>query len=126
MTIFDTFFLNVFKHYKPTQKKKANTIALYYISSLQCSLILLTGVLVVKFLDEMNSLTISSGKAWSLFAMASIIIIFKNWMQYSGKNRRVLNASLNSKKQSQNYNIWMLWALLLGSILLSIIVLQAF
>ncbi|MFT6843051.1 MAG: hypothetical protein ACJAZK_001070 [Psychroserpens sp.] len=125
MNIFDTLFFNVFQHYKPTHKKKANTIALYYITSLQCSLLLLSGLFVSAFLNEMNSGTMSSGNAWALFIMASIFLMFKNWIQYSGKKRKVLNAKLNSKQKPESYNIWLLWALLFASILLSIIILIA-
>nr|WP_321233671.1 hypothetical protein [uncultured Psychroserpens sp.] len=126
MTTFDLLFFNVFQHYKPTQKKKANDIALFYISTLQCSLLLLSGIVISIFLDEMNATAISSSKAWTLFIMASIFIFFKNWIQYSGKKRRVLNAKRNSKHQPQHYNIWMLWSLLLGCIILSIILLSSF
>ncbi|MCK8480279.1 hypothetical protein [Psychroserpens algicola] len=125
MTTFDLLFFNVFHHYKPTQKKKANTIALFYISALQCSLLLLSGVLIALFLNEMNTVALSSGKAWTLFIMASIFIYFKNWIQYSGKKRRVLNAKKNTKHQPQHYNIWVLWAFLIGSTALSIILLMA-
>tara|TARA_B100000809_G_scaffold12899_1_gene11832 strand:- start:4290 stop:4700 length:411 start_codon:yes stop_codon:yes gene_type:complete len=125
MEIFDTLFFNVFQYYKPTKKKKANTIALYYITSLQCSLLLLSGLFISAFLNEMNSVTISPGNAWTLFVMACLIIIFKNWIQYSGKKRKVLNAKFNSKKTSEPYNIWLLWALLISCISLSITILIA-
>ena len=125
MEIFDTLFFNVFQHYKPTKKKKANTIALYYITSLQCSLLLLSGIFVSAFLNEMNSVTMSSGNAWTLFIMACIFIMFKNWIQYSGKKRKILNTKKNSKAQPQHYNIWVLWSLLIGCILLSILLLTA-
>ncbi|MDG5490909.1 hypothetical protein [Psychroserpens sp. SPM9] len=125
MNTFDILFFNVFKHYKPTHKKKANTIALFYISALQCSLLLLSGILLSVFLNEMNTATMSSGKAWMLFIMASLFIYFKNWIQYSGKKRKVLNAKNNSKLKPQHYNIWLLWALLLGCIVLSVILLSA-
>ncbi|WP_460220231.1 hypothetical protein [Psychroserpens sp. MEBiC05023] len=124
MNTFDIFFFNVFQHYKPTKKKKANTIALFYISALQCSLILLSGIIISIFLDEMNTTTISSGKAWSLFVMACVFIYFKNWIQYTGKKRSILNAKRLKKHRPQHYNIWMLWFLLIGSLALSIILLQ--
>jgi hypothetical protein len=125
MNIFDTLFFNVFQHYKPTKKKKANTIALYYITSLQCSLLLLSGIFLSAFLNEMNFTTMDSSNAWTLFVMACIFIIFKNWIQYSGKKRKVLNAKLNGKKKLEPYNIYLLWALLISSILLSITILIA-
>jgi len=123
MDVFDSLFFNVFEHYKPSKKKKANTIAMYYITSLQCSLLLLSGIFVSAFLNEMNSVTLSPGNTWTLFVMACIFIIFKNWIQYSGKKRKVLNAKFNSKKKSESYNIWLLWGLLLSCIVLSITIL---
>jgi len=123
MDVFDSLFFNVFEHYKPTKKKKANTIAMYYITSLQCSLLLLSGIFVSAFLNEMNSVTLSPGNTWTLFVMACIFIIFKNWIQYSGKKRKVLNAKFNSKKKSESYNIWLLWGLLISCIVLSITIL---
>ncbi|MEH6536952.1 MAG: hypothetical protein V7719_11195 [Psychroserpens sp.] len=126
MNTFDVLFYNVFQHYKPTKKKKANTIALYYITALQCSLLLLSGIVIALFLNEMNTTTMSSSKAWTLFVMACLFIYFRNWIQYSGKKRRILNAKKNNKVQPEHYNIWLLWFLLLGSIILSIILLYAF
>lgn len=125
MTIFDVLFYNVFHHYKPTKKKKANTIALYYITALQCSLVLLSGIVIAVFLGEMNKAPMSSSNAWTLFIMACIFLYFRNWVQYSGKKRKILNAKKNSKAQPEHYNIWLLWLLLFGSILLSVILLYA-
>ncbi|WP_299333286.1 hypothetical protein [uncultured Psychroserpens sp.] len=123
MTVFDVLFYNVFTYYKPTKKKKANTIALFYISTLQCSLILLSGIMLSIFLKRMNTVTMSSGKAWALFFMTCIFIYFKNWIQYSGKKRKVLNAKNINKSKPQHYNIWVLWFLLICCIALSVILL---
>jgi len=125
MTTFDTFFFNVFQHYKPKYKRKANNIALFYVSMLQISLLLLSGVVLAIFLNEMNTNTMSSGKAWSLFLMATIFIYFRNWMLYTGKKRSIINAKRNRKKQPQSYNIALLWLLLVGSLVLSILFLTA-
>jgi hypothetical protein len=125
MTVFDVLFYNVFHHYKPTQKKKANTIALYYVTALQCSLVLLSGIVIAVFLGEMNKTPMSSSKAWTLFVMACIFIYFRNWIQYSGKKRKILNAKKNSKVQPEHYNIWLLWLVLFGSIILSVLLLNA-
>ena len=124
MTTFDSFFFTVFQHYKGTYKKKANSIALFYISTLQCSLLLLSGILLSAFLNEMNSITISPSTAWTLFVILSVFLYFKNWIQYSGKKRKVLNAKRNNKKTPQQFNIWLLWFFLVGSIGLSIILLS--
>ncbi|WP_040279709.1 hypothetical protein [Psychroserpens damuponensis] len=124
MTIFDTLFFNVFEHYKPSKKKKANTIALYYITTLQCGLLLLSGIFVTAFLNEMNSISFSSESAWVLFVLLCIVIMFRNWMQYSGKKRTVLKAKLNSKKTKEHYNINLLWFLLIVSVVLPLIMLS--
>lgn len=123
MSIFDQFFYSCFNHYKPKHKQKANSIALFYISSLQCALLFFAGVAIGFFLKQMHSSTMASDKAWLLFVMGSSIIIFKNWIQYSGKKRKVMNAK-NLKNNVQPYPIWVLWILLFGSIALSIIVFQ--
>lgn len=124
MTIFDTLFFNVFKHYKPTKKQKANSIALYYISTLQCSLLLLAGIFTSAFFNEMNSINFSSESAWTLYLVLCIVIIFRNWIQYTGKKRKVLNAKLNSKKTTDLYNINLLWFLLAVSIALPLAMLN--
>ncbi|SDR70406.1 hypothetical protein SAMN04515667_0374 [Formosa sp. Hel1_31_208] len=123
MTLFDVFFYNVFTHYKPTKKGKANTIALFYISTLQCSLLLLSGIIIAAFLKGMHTSALSSDKAWSLFIMTSVFIYFKNWLQYSGKKRKVLNAKRINKTKPQHYNIILLWCLPIGIIGLSLILL---
>ncbi|TXD83721.1 hypothetical protein ESY86_08375 [Subsaximicrobium wynnwilliamsii] len=123
MTFFDQLFFSCFKHYKPKYKQKANTIALFYISSLQCALLLLTGLLLAFFLKQMHTTSMSSDNAWLLFVLGCFIIIFKNWIQYSGKKRKIMNAkNLNNKEQL--YSVWILWILLVGTILFSAILLQ--
>lgn len=124
MSIFDSLFFNVFKHYKNSKNKKANQIASIYISILQCSILLLLGMFFAGFSSQMNMNTMSQDKAWALFIMASVFIFFKNWMQYAGRKRQVLNAKMISKK-SQNYSIFMLWLLPVACIVLSIIIWQA-
>ncbi len=123
MSIFDQFVLSVFKYYKTRFKRKANTIAVFYISVLQSSILLLLGVFFAEFFKQMRVETMSSTKAWTLFFIASIIIYFKNWMSYSGKKRKVLNAK-QTKRKSLQYSIWVLWLLPLGCIVLSIILLR--
>ncbi|WP_452220604.1 hypothetical protein [Lacinutrix salivirga] len=124
MSAFDTFFVKFFKHYKGSNTKRANTIALVYLTLLQSALVLLFGVLLAGFLDQMNVDTMSSKKAWSLFVILVGFIYFKNWMTYNGKKRMILNAKL-SKKKTLNYPITMLWLLPFALIGLAIIILQA-
>lgn len=125
MTIFDQFALTIFNHYKPRFKRKANTITIFYMSLLQCSLLLLLGVFFSKFFNQMKVETMPSSNAWTLFVIASVIIYFKNWMVYSGKRRLVLSAKSN-KMTHNPYNVWVLWLLPLASIALSILLLNKF
>lgn len=125
MTAFDIFFFNIFNHYKKRFKKRAVTLAVFYISLLQASLILLLGVFSCAFFKQLNVNTVSSGNAWTLFVIVSILIYFKNWIQSSGRKRSVMNAKL-SKNKSKKYNILLLWLLPISTIALSIILLQVF
>lgn len=110
MSIFDVFFLNLVLHFKNKKNKKAIKIATIYVSILQCSLLLLLGVFFAGFFKQMNVQTMSSSKAWTLFTIVVTGVFFKNWMQYSGKKRNLLNAKrLQQKKQT--YSIWMLFVL---------------
>lgn len=120
MSIFDQFVLSVFKFYKPRFKRKANAIAVFYITVLQASILLLLGVFFAAFFAQMHVDTMSSSKAWTLFGLAVAFIYFKNWMGYSGKKRNILNAK-NTKRKSQHYSIWILWLLPLGCITLAVL-----
>lgn len=124
MSIFDTFFFNIFQYYKTKKSKKAIKIATFYVSFIQCSLLLLLGVFFAGFFRQMHVNTMSSSKAWTLFVLLSIIVFFKNWMQYSGKKRNLLNAKM-LKKRKQTYNIWILWLLPIVVLGLSYILFQA-
>jgi len=122
MTIFDQFSLSIFNHYKPRFKQRANAIAVFYMSLLQSSILLLLGVFFAAFFKQMKVETMSSSKAWTLFIIASVIIYFKNWMGFSGKKRLVLNAK-QTKRKSQQHNIWVLWLLPPACIVLSVLLL---
>jgi len=124
MTLFDKFFFSVFKHYKDMKNKKANDIATAYISVLQSALILLLGVFFAGFFNQMNVNTLSQDKAITLFVLACVFIFFKNWMQYAGRKRKVLNAKM-LKSKSLGYNIWLIWLLPLVCLGLSFIIYQA-
>lgn len=125
MTIFDQFALNIFNHYKPRLKKKANTITVCYISFLQGALLLLLGVFLSEFFNQMKVNTMPSSNAWILFGIALVIIYFKNWMTYTGKRRHVLTAKSN-KKTFSTYNVWVLWLIPFGCIAISIMLLNKF
>ena len=125
MTLFDHFVFNIFQHYKSKYKQRSNTIAILYITFLQSSLVLLLGVFFSIFFNQMHVNTIPSTKAWMLFVIMIAVLYFKNWMFYSGKKRRVLNAK-STKKKAQNFSIRILWLLPFGCIALSILLLQKF
>lgn len=110
MNTFDLLFYNIFSYYKPKYKKKANTLAITYVSLLQCVLVLLLGVFFAGFFRNMHMSTMSKEKAWILFVLISGFICFKNWMQYTGKRRMMVNAKM-LKRKSNTYNIYLLWLL---------------
>ncbi|MCL6293734.1 hypothetical protein [Jejuia spongiicola] len=124
MTIFDQFFYSVFSFYKKRYKQKANTIALVYVSVLQISLIFLLGCFFAAFFNKMHAETISSTSAWTLFIIISIGIYFKNWIQYTGKKRMMINTKMIKKKKPQT-NIWLLSILPVVTLALAYIVFQA-
>ncbi|GGD20096.1 hypothetical protein [Hyunsoonleella pacifica] len=110
MSIFDRFFFILFQYYKKKNGKKAIRFATLYVSILQCSFLLLLGVFFAGFFKQMHVDTMSASKAWTLFILISVALFFKNWMQYSGKKRNMLNAKrLQQKKQA--YSIGLLFIL---------------
>ncbi len=124
MTIFDALFCHVFQHYKNRKSKKANSIAVFYITFLQCSLLLVLGVFFAGFFRSMHVETMSAGKVWMLFALAVVLIYFKNWMKYGGRKRNVLNAKMLKNKKLK-YSIWLLWFLPLAILGLAWVLFQA-
>lgn len=124
MSVFDSLFFNVFKHYKGAKSKKANQIATIYISILQCSILLVLGVFFAGFFNQMHMDTMSQEKGWTLYVLVSGFLFFKNWIQYTGRKRSVLNARM-LKRKSQTYSIYLLWLLPVASIALAAIIWQA-
>ncbi|SFZ89757.1 hypothetical protein SAMN05428642_101544 [Flaviramulus basaltis] len=124
MTTFDILFFHFFQYYKNKKSKKANSIATFYITVLQCSLLLLLGVFFAKFFRQMHMDTMSASKAWTLFVLIVIFIYFKNWMQYGGRKRKVLNAKM-IKNRKLTYNIWLLWFLPVVILGLTFVLFQA-
>ena len=110
MNTFDALFFHFFQYYKSKKSKKANSIATFYLTLLQSSLLLLLGVFFAGFFKQMHVQTMTSVKAWTLFGLVVIFLYFKNWIQYSGKKRKVLNAKV-LKNRKLHYNIWLLWLL---------------
>lgn len=125
MNTFDTLFYSIFTYFKPKYKQKSSDIAIVYLSILQCAFLLLLGVFFAKFFSQMNMTTMSTGKAWTLFVLVSAFVFFKNWMQYTGKRRMMINAKMNKKGKTQ-HNIWILLALPMGVFSLVYVLLNAF
>ena len=123
MSFFNQLFLTVFYRFKGRFRQKANNIALYYTSTVQIALLLLAGIFFIKFLQQMKVVVMSGSNAWLLFIMTAGFIHFKNWVNYSGRKRRVLNAKLSNKKEL-GYSLVILIALPLGIIGLSILLLK--
>ena len=124
MTVFDQFFFSILSYYKPKYKKKANKIALYYISFLEVTLLLVFGIFFAAFFSQMNVDAINTESAWILFIIAAIFICFKNWMKYNGKKRMIMNAKSRKPKSNTNY-IMMLWLLPVACLALSFILYKA-
>lgn len=124
MTIFDAVFFQFFQHYKTKKSKKANGIATFYVTVLQCSLLLLLGVFFAGFFRQMHVSTMSAPKAWTLFVLVSVFLYFKNWMQYGGRKRKVLNAKM-LKNKKLSYNIWLLWVFPVVILVLTYVLYQA-
>ena len=124
MNFFNQLYLTVFNRFKGRYKQKANTVALFYTSVLQIALLFLGGVFFIKFLEQMKVVVMSESNAWVLFIMTAVFIHFKNWVSYSGRKRRVLNAKLSNKKGLE-YSLFMLIVLPVGIIGLALLMLQA-
>ena len=123
MTVFDQLFFSVFNYYKQRKNKYANRIASWYITIFQCGLLLLLGIFFSEFFKNMNLVTLSASSAWSLFGVIAVVLYFKNWIQYSGRKRRVLNAKQSSSKPFKR-NIFVLWLLPIASLAIAITLLQ--
>jgi len=124
MNTFDILFYNIFTYFKPKFKQKSNTIAMTYVSVLQCTLLLLLGIFFARFFNQMNMSTMSAEKAWVLFVLASGFVFFKNWIQYTGKKRMMIHTKMN-KRSNWKYNIWLLLSLPFIVLALTFILFQA-
>ena len=123
MNYFNHLYLTVFNRFKARLKQKANTIALFYVSIVEIEVMLLVGIFFIKFLDQMNVVIMNGANAWLLFIMASIFIHFKNWLNYSGRKRLILNAKL-SKRKDLDYSLFILISLPFGLLGLSLMILK--
>lgn len=124
MTQFDPLFFNVFHHYKTSHKTKANDIALFYILMLQASILLVLGTFFMLFFSGMNVGLLSTSKAWILYIVIVIALIFRNWIYYTGKKRKVLNTKLNKANGIKETNIWVLWMIPFACMALAVLLMQ--
>jgi len=116
----DIYYISVFNHYKKALGKRSLNLALFYICFLESSIIIALSTFFLAFAKQMNIITMSSVKFWSLFGIASLFIIFKNWMRYNGKKRNILNAKLKTKPIS----IYLLWLLPIGCFIIAFALMQ--
>lgn len=124
MTVFDQLFFNSFNYYKKGKfRRNANRIAIWYVTSVQLTLLLVLGVFFAEFFTQMHIVSMSASQAWTLFLILAIIIYFKNWMQYSGKKRKIINAK-SAKKM--DYGIMTLWAIPLVCFFFALLLLKVF
>jgi hypothetical protein len=124
--MFDSIFFKFTDFYKTKYKTKAIKIATFYITFLQITLLLVLGVFFSKFFSQFHIEMMSQSKAWTLFVIASIIIYFKNWMQYTGRKLTVKKANKMSSNSVSAQNIWTLWLLPFACIALAFVLLNAF
>ena len=123
MNYFNQLYLTTFNRFKARFRQKANTIALFYVSIVEIAIILLLGIFFIKFLDQMKVIIMNGTNGWLLFIILALFIHFKNWLSYSGRKRRILNAKLSIKKDLE-YSLFVLISLPLGLLGLSLIMLE--
>jgi len=123
MNYFNRLYLTTFNRFKARFRQKANTIALFYVSIVEIAIILLLGIFFIKFLDQMKVIITNGTNGWLLFIILALFIHFKNWLSYSGRKRRILNAKLSIKKDLE-YSLFVLISLPLGLLGLSLIMLE--
>lgn len=123
MNYFNRLYLTTFNRFKARFRQKANTIALFYVSIVEIAIILLLGIFFIKFLDQMKVIIMNGTNGLLLFIILALFIHFKNWLSYSGRKRRILNAKLSIKKDLE-YSLFVLISLPLGLLGLSLIMLE--
>ncbi|MDX1470208.1 MAG: hypothetical protein R3213_01825 [Flavobacteriaceae bacterium] len=122
--MFDHLFFSAFEALKPRYKKSANNLAILYISILQILIFVIIGVFFKAFVENLNVVRLSADKIWAFLILGTVIIFFKNWIQYSGKKRKVLNSKI-TRTQEKKFSILGLLLFPLGCLLLLIILTQA-
>lgn len=123
MDFFDQSYQSIQKAYKPNYKQKANTFALWFVSSFQVGLLLLVGIFLYLFLNEMRTITLSADKAWLIFTVFSIVLIVRNWLRYSGRALKIRNAKKNTVTSSSVFKVWQLVLTLIALYIVSFMIL---
>ena len=122
--MFHNLFYAAFHHFKTIYGKNANKMAITYIALVECCVLLVAGMFFAVFLSKMHVDLPSGTDLWLIFFAACFFIFIKDWVQYSGKKRRVLNTK--SKHSRQNtYSLFALLLLPVGSLILAAILYQA-
>ncbi|WP_458628402.1 hypothetical protein [Winogradskyella sp. PC D3.3] len=119
-SLFDSYYMIIFNHYKKAFGKRSLDIALFYITFLELSIILALAAFLMAFASQMKTALMSNTKFWILYGLIALFIISKNWMRYNGKKRNILNA----KQKRKDTSIFLLWLLPLGSFAIAFILLQ--
>ena len=91
MNLFDQFYISVYqiikKKYRP---KLAAKVARFYVSLLQIGLFLLLGIFFMKLCKQMRMNFLTTSNVWLSFVGITMVILFKNWVGYSGMKRSIL------------------------------------
>jgi hypothetical protein len=124
MTKFNIIYLSIFHQLKAKYKQKANSIALFYISILQISIVFLLGCFFLAFLTQMHVSVLAKSKAITLFIIIAAGIHFSNWLGYSGKQRKEMNAKY-LKQKKVNYNLMVLAVIPIICVLFGFLLLQS-
>lgn len=106
----DHYYFKILNHYKPRFKSKAQTVALLYMILLQLSIIMAIAGFIVLFFAQMNQTIISKSGLWQFLTVLSMVLIFRNWFYYTGKN----SVSIRSKIKNvtlKGRDVWTLWLL---------------
>lgn len=122
--MFDHLFFSAFEAFKPRYKRSANNLAILYISILQTLIFFIIGVFFEVFIENLNISPLSADKIWAFLILGTVIIFFKNWIQYSGKKRKVLNSKITRTQEKKTSHLGLL-LFPLGCLVLLIILTQA-
>ena len=114
MDFFDQAYISIQKHYKPKLKQRANTIALWYVSLLHIGILLLCGIFLFLFLNEMRTISLSSERARLFFTLLSIFLIVRNWLRYSGRQLKIRKAKTKTPTSKTEVKFWQLIVILIS------------